>query len=429
MADILTEIINFLVNNILSIPAFLVGLVVLIGLLLQRKSFSDTVSGTVKTIAGFLMISIGASAFIGGLVNFQTIVGAAFGLPSVTYTGIGMANFITMFGGYAALVMSVAFLIHLIIARVTPYRNVYLTGHLMWWMSLGMLALIVEVFPNWPIYNMIAIAAAVMAVYWTIQPALTQRFMKIIRGADDIAYGHTSSSGCLLSGLAGRFVGKPEESSEKVKVPETISFLKDYTVGTAIVIGIILLLSSIAAGPAVVQPLAGTMNYIVWSVYQGMYFAAGLTVLLVGVRMIIAEIVPAFRGISMKVIPGARPALDCPVIYPSAPTAVLLGFIGSTVAFLIWMVIFGVTKFAVIIPPMIVLFFPGGACGVYGNAVGGWKGAILGGLINGTLVAIGEPIMMALTPTTVPEFGAFLDPDYWIIGLLLVPILRLIKGA
>jgi len=45
----------------------------------------------------------------------------------------------------------------------------------------------------------------------------------------------------------------------------------------------------------------------------------GITVLLVGVRMLIAEIVPAFRGIALKVVPDAVPALDCPVVFDFAP--------------------------------------------------------------------------------------------------------------
>ncbi len=429
MADILTEIVDFLVTNIISIPAFLVGLVVLIGLMVQKKSFSETVSGTVKTICGFLMISIGAGVFIEGLLSFQTLVTAAFKLPPYVPTGMGLDGFIASYGGYAALVMAVAFLIHLIVARISPFRNVYLTGHLMWWISLGVLCGLVEVFPEMPAYTMVAIAAIIMALYWTIQPVYIHKYMKIVRGKDDIAYGHTSSFGCWLSALFGRFVGKPEESSEKVKVPETISFLKDYTVGTGVVIGIIMLLSSIAAGPAIVQPMAGDMNYIAWSIFEAMRFAAGLTVLLVGVRMIIAEIVPAFRGISMMIIPGGRPALDCPIIFPMAPTAVLLGFIASTVAFILLMLIFAAIGWAVIVPPMIMLFFPGGACGVFGNATGGWKGAILGGLINGTLLAFGQAIIFSVIPTTVPEMGAILDPDYTIIILLLVGILRLIKGV
>ena len=42
--------------------------------------------------------------------------------------------------------------------------------------------------------------------------------------------------------------------------------------------------------------------------------------------MVIAEIVPAFKGISDKLVPNARPALDCPVVFPYAPNAVPVSY-------------------------------------------------------------------------------------------------------
>lgn len=44
---------------------------------------------------------------------------------------------------------------------------------------------------------------------------------------------------------------------------------------------------------------------------KSIYFGVGMTVMLLGVRMLIGEIVPAFKGIAEKVVPGAIPALDC----------------------------------------------------------------------------------------------------------------------
>lgn len=37
----------------------------------------------------------------------------------------------------------------------------------------------------------------------------------------------------------------------------------------------------------------------------------GVYILLAGVRLLLGEIVPAFRGIAMKLVPDAIPALDC----------------------------------------------------------------------------------------------------------------------
>lgn len=52
-------------------------------------------------------------------------------------------------------------------------------------------------------------------------------------------------------------------------------------------------------------------NFIVFSVIQGVTFAAGVFIILTGVRLILAEIVPAFKGISEKLVPSSKPALDC----------------------------------------------------------------------------------------------------------------------
>lgn len=48
--------------------------------------------------------------------------------------------------------------------------------------------------------------------------------------------------------------------------------------------------------------------------------------------MVIAEIVPAFKGIADKLVKDAKPALDCPTVFPFAPNAVIVGFLASFVA-------------------------------------------------------------------------------------------------
>ena len=44
--------------NILSTPAILVGLLSLLGLVLQGKPVEEVVKGTVKTIVGFLQVQV-----------------------------------------------------------------------------------------------------------------------------------------------------------------------------------------------------------------------------------------------------------------------------------------------------------------------------------------------------------------------------------
>ena len=69
---------------------------------------------------------------------------------------------------------------------------------------------------------------------------------------------------------------------------------------------------------------------IVYAIIQAMTFVAGVLVLLQGVRMFLGEIIPAFKGISEKLIPGARPALDVPIFYASGPVATTVGFLCHT---------------------------------------------------------------------------------------------------
>lgn len=53
-------VIDFIVN-VLSTPAILVGLVSLLGLVLQKKPIEELVKGTLKTIVGFLVLFAGVS--------------------------------------------------------------------------------------------------------------------------------------------------------------------------------------------------------------------------------------------------------------------------------------------------------------------------------------------------------------------------------
>lgn len=63
--------------NILSTPAILVGLLSLLGLVLQGKPVEEVVKGTVKTIVGFLVLSAGSSFLqtgsLNALVKFSTM--------------------------------------------------------------------------------------------------------------------------------------------------------------------------------------------------------------------------------------------------------------------------------------------------------------------------------------------------------------------
>ena len=117
----------------------------------------------------------------------------------------------------------------------------------------------------------------------------------------------------------------------------------------------------------------GDSNRIVFSVLQAITFSAGIYVVLAGVRLLIAEIVPAFKGISEELIPNSKPAIDCPIVFPFAPNAVLIGFLSSFIGGIVGLAALAVMNqggiaAAIILPGAVVHFFCGATAGVCGNA-------------------------------------------------------------
>ena len=53
--------------DILSVPAVLIGLVSMIGLIAQKKGLSDILKGSIKTIMGVLILGGGAGLAVGAL--------------------------------------------------------------------------------------------------------------------------------------------------------------------------------------------------------------------------------------------------------------------------------------------------------------------------------------------------------------------------
>ena len=69
--------------SFLSTPAVLLGLVAMIGLLAQKKSGTEVLTGTSKTIIGFLIFNAGGTIMTGALQNFNTLFQTGFLIKGV----------------------------------------------------------------------------------------------------------------------------------------------------------------------------------------------------------------------------------------------------------------------------------------------------------------------------------------------------------
>ncbi|WP_421173180.1 PTS ascorbate transporter subunit IIC [Aeromonas sp. 601115] len=418
------EFFNFLMFDVLSEPAVLVGLIALIGLIAQKKPVTECIKGTVKTIMGFVILGAGATLVINSLGDFAVIFQHAFGIKGVVPNNEAIVSIAqTSFGKEMAMIMFFAMLVNILIARLTPWKFIFLTGHHTLFMSM-MVAVILSA-GGMSGVPLIAVGSLVVGVAMVFFPAIAHPFMKQITGSDDVALGHFSTCSYVLSALIGAKFGNKAHSCEDVQVPKSLLFLRDTPVAISFTMGIIFLVTSAFAGPEFVSSVAKGKHWFMFSLMQSITFAAGVYVILQGVRMVIAEIVPAFKGISDKLVPNAKPALDCPIVFPYAPNAVLIGFLSSFTAGLVGMALLYAMGLTVIIPGVVPHFFVGAAAGVFGNATGGRRGAILGAFANGLLLLTILPVFL------LPVLGdlgfantTFSDSDFGVVGILLGLIVR-----
>ena len=414
---------RFLMSGVLSEPAVLVGLIALIGLIAQKKPVTECVKGTVKTIMGFVILGAGAGLVVSSLGDFANIFQHAFGIQGVVPNNEAIVSVAQKsFGKEMAMIMFFAMVINIMIARFTPWKFIFLTGHHALFMSM-MVAVILATAGMTGI-TLIAVGSLVVGVAMVFFPAIAHPYMKKVTGSDDVAIGHFSTLSYVLAGFIGSKFGNKEHSTEDMNVPKSLLFLRDTPVAISFTMSIIFLVTCLFAGADAVKELSGGKNWFMFSIMQSITFAAGVYIILQGVRMVIAEIVPAFKGISDKLVPNARPALDCPVVFPYAPNAVLVGFLSSFAAGLIGMFTLYLLNMIVIIPGVVPHFFVGAAAGVFGNATGGRRGAILGAFAQGLLITFLPVFLLPVLGDIGFANTTFSDADFGALGILLGIIVR-----
>ncbi|KAB8311110.1 PTS ascorbate transporter subunit IIC [Rouxiella chamberiensis] len=417
------ETLKFVVD-ILKVPSVLVGLIALIGLVAQKKNFSDVVKGTVKTILGFLVLAGGATVLVGALNPLGGMFEHAFNIQGIIPNNEAIVSIaLEKFGAPTALIMAFGMVANLVVARFTRLKYVFLTGHHTFYMAC-MISVILTV-AGFEGVALVFTGSLTLGLIMAFFPALAQRYMRKITGSDDVAFGHFGTIGYVLSGWIGSKVGKGSRSTEEMNLPKNLSFLRDSSISISLTMIIIYLIMAVFAGQIFVeQTYSAGQNYLVYSIIMAITFAAGVFIILQGVRLILAEIVPAFVGFSEKLVPNARPALDCPVVYPYAPNAVLIGFLFSFLGGLVGLFLLGQMHLVLILPGVVPHFFTGATAGVFGNATGGRRGAMVGAFANGVLITFLPVLLLPVLGALGFANATFSDADFGVIGILLGNLAR-----
>ena len=378
---------NFLVN-IIRTPVIVLGLVALLGLLLQRKTISQVFSGTVKTSLGMLVLTAGTDLIVEEIQPFVALFTEVFNLDGFATSSEAVVGAIQSsvpeIASASAVILGGGFLVNIVLARFSPLKYIFLTGHMMWILSVVIASSLY--IGGFTLTASMIIGSILQGVIMVLLPAIAQPMVRRVTGNNNIAIAHLTTLGTVPAGYIGGLLGNKAKDAEKMKLPKSLEFFKDTSMSVSIVMGLFYLLVVILAGPNTVSEFAGGQNYIIFAILKALGFTAGILIMLQGVRMFLGELVPAFKGISDKLVPGAIPALDVPVLFAYAPTSLMIGFITSVIGMIAGMflssLIFNVSPLVSIIGA----FFTGGIAGVYGNASGGRRGAVISGLIYGFLL-------------------------------------------
>ena len=276
--------------------------------------------------------------------------------------------------------------------------------------------------------SLVIVSAIFAAIYWTFTPAIPRVLGRKFVG-DDFTLGHAQQFGALIGAGIGKLFGKPEENdSDKIKLPGGLYLFQDITLALAIIIPILYIIIGLIVGRSNVSTLSKDQNWIIWLIMQSLYFIAGVSVMLVGVRMFLNSIIPAFKGISEKIIPNSVAALDCPVYYPYSSSGAMIVFLGSIPAsIVVTLMLIAFKSPIVVFPSPIILFFDGCTVGVFGNKYGGWKGALVGGFVSSFIAHLGAAALYPMMGLLYGSGVMFSNIDYAVFWLPILWILKLLR--
>lgn len=426
--DIILDVWNLIYNQILSLPQLLLPIIVMLGYILMKRSWTQVVAGGIKTAVGIMILQVGAGQLVGTFRPILIALSERFGVTGTIidpYTGFPAA--LDALGDKSAWVgytILIALGVNILLVATTKLNGIFLTGHIMFQQSAVATALVA--------YNLglgllptILITGLLVGIYWAVGThALIEPTNKVTNNAG-FSISHQQM---LMDWIASKFshkIGDPEKGDcENLELPGWFSIFQDNIVGMAILMFIFIFVIMMAIGIPTVREMAGTQNWFVYTLLTGISFAVYITIILTGVRLFVAELANSFHGISTKLIPGATVGVDCPAIMPYSPNAWILGFLFTTLGELIAIGLLILFRSPVmVLAGFVPLFFDGGPIGVYANKHGGIKAVAFFGVITGLIQVFGSALVIPMSGMVGGWMGSF---DWATVWPAITALLRLV---
>ena len=389
---------SFITDHILKNPPVLLGLIAMIGLLVQRKSISEIIKGSMTAAFGMVILTAGVNMLVGTIAPINAAVQTQLGVKVAE--GLSDVTFTADYGGTVGLAMFLGLILHLLIARFTPIKTIFLTGHMLWWFPFVLVAGGVEAGLKGTM--LVIVSAVLSAIYWSVMPWIMRKYVWDATGDDSFLIGHPTGILSLISGFIAKRVENKARSTEDLNIPESLSFFREISITG----GLVMFLMNLVVGVIAPVLIPDGGNLVMFAIEAGLNFGAGLLIMLYGVRLLINQIIPAFQGIAEKVVPGAKPAFDVPILFNYRPNAVIIGFIVAMITSTVLVIVVNsFDLFGILIVPLVITsFFECGGAAVIGEGQGGLRGAIIGTAVSAIAMVLLVGFSAVVFSTTIQNW-------------------------
>ena len=419
--DILMGVWTWIAKNILTQPAYFIGLIVVLGYALLKKPWYDILAGFIKAVIGYQILMVGSSGLVSAfrpvLVGLESrfnisamVIDPYFGQNAVQAGMEDAAGPAFISGKSFSLVMFlllVAFILNIVLVafkKWTKCRALFTTGHVQVQQASTAFWLILFCFPalknqDWAT---LAIMTVLLGLYWAVGSNLCIGPTQDLTDGAGLTVAHQQMFGIYFSSKVAEWMSKHSKKESKniddIKLPGFLKIFNENLVATAILMtaffGVILVILGrdfLVANAFMTE----SQDFFMYVLTTSFSFAVYLSILQLGVRTFVTELTNSFQGISSKLLKGSVPGVDCAVTFGfGAPNAVTIGFLfGALGQFLAIGLLILLRSPVVVMAGFVPLFFDNAVIGVYANDKGGLRAACLLPLISGLLQVFGSALI------------------------------------
>lgn len=426
--DFLLSIWEFFATNILTQPAYFIGLMVLVGYLLLRKPLYEAFAGFIKATVGYMILSVGS----GGLVtNFRPIlvglkdrfnldamvIDPYFGQNAITE---GLQDMFKRTFSQVILLLLIAFIMNLLLVRLkkwTKMRAVFTTGHVQVQQAATAFWLVLFCFPEMGDTPILIVMAVILGLYWAVGSNLTVEYTQELTEGGGFAIAHQQMFGIAIFGkLAEKMKSKNSKRLDDIKFPGFLSMFNENMVATSVLMFLFFGSILLVLGKdylIAMKFMKETQNFFFYISTTALNFAVYLAILQLGVRTFVTELTNSFQGISNSFLPGAVPGVDCAATFGfGSANAVTVGFLmGALGQFLAILVLLLMKSPTLVIAGFVPVFFDNAVIAIYADNRGGTKAAIVLPFICGLLQVFGSALIAGWVGLA--SYGGYLGMFDW----------------